>query len=290
MKTIKNCLFAFISIFLFSCATVPKPAGDDLFFTVVYGETVSSPVNPEDTLELLFTLVDAEESRLGEFIRGLLYGGQSAEEYAAKITDDLKTTYRLTLEENSEWGFEQSWSYSEEQEVSVTGAYAVITRHSFIYEGGAHPNYSTLYYVIDLETPKTLSLEDIVTEEGRPNFYAFIDRELRFYSNELTDQPLPPGAPLSSGIYFEDSAAPVKIHAGINAYAAIIAPGRSLDFEVAENRQAYLALIEGHAGLQGKNGSAAALTMRDAAEISGESFTVAAGESPAHLLVIEMAR
>jgi hypothetical protein len=212
MKPLRICFFAFILVSLFACASIPKPAGNGYFFTVTYSETVSAPEDPENTLELAFTLLDTEKCWLSEFIRSLLYGGQSAEEYAAKITDDLKTTYRFTLEENSEWGFEQSWSYEEEQKVTVTGSYALITRHSFIYEGGAHPNYSTLYYVIDLETPKAFSLEDIIAEEGWPNFYGFIDRELRLYSNKLTDQSLPPGAPLSAGIYFEDSATPVNFY------------------------------------------------------------------------------
>ncbi|MDR2048427.1 MAG: RsiV family protein [Treponema sp.] len=214
MKTSKNrfIILAFAAAFLSACATSPKPAREGLFFTVTCGETVPVAEGSEDALELSFTLVDSGENRLGEFVRGLLYGGQSAEEYAAKIMDDLKTTYHLTLEENTEWGFSQSWSYEEEQEVSVTGSYALITRHSFIYEGGAHPDYATLYYVLDVKTPKTLGLEDIVTEEGRPGFYAFIDRELRRYSNEKGETPLAPGAPLSSGIYFEDSVTPSNFY------------------------------------------------------------------------------
>ena len=89
-----------------------------------------------------------------------------------------------------------------------------------------------------------------------------------------------------------DSAAPVKIHADINAYASIIAPGGSLDFAVGKERQAYLALVEGGAELRGRDGSAASLSMRDAAEIRGESFTITAraDETPAHVLVIEMAQ
>jgi hypothetical protein len=212
MKTIKNCFLAFISVSLFACAGVPKPAGNRIFFTTTYSETVSAPEGSEDTLEVSFTLLDTKKCWLTEFIHDLLYSGQSAEEYAAKVTDDLKTTYRLTLEENGEWGFEQSWSYEEEHEASVKGSYAILTRHNFTYTGGAHPNYSTLYYVIELETPKTLGLEDIITKEGLPNFYGYIDRELRLYSDGLTEQPLPPGAPLSAGIYFEDNVTPVNFY------------------------------------------------------------------------------
>jgi hypothetical protein len=214
MKTLKIRFAPIVltAALLSACATAPKPAQDKSFFTVTYGETVSMAENPENALELSFTLVDSEESRLGEFVRSLLYSGQSAEEYAAKITDDLKTTYRFTLEENSEWGYDQSWEYTEEQEVAVTGSYALITRHSFIYEGGAHPDYTSSYYVLDIRTPKAFSLEDIITEEGLPNFYALINRELRRYSDKLTDRPLSPGAPLSAGIYFEDSIAPANFY------------------------------------------------------------------------------
>jgi hypothetical protein len=212
MKTSKTYFALFVVALLSACVTVPKPAQDGLFFTVTYGKTVPMSEGSENALELSFTMVDSEKSPLGEFVRTLLYGGQSAEDYAAKITDDLETTYRLTLEENSEWGYDQSWEYTEEQEVSVAGSYAVITRHSLIYEGGAHPDYSTWYYVLDLEMPKQLALEDIVAKEGWTNFYVSIDKELRLYSNKLTDQPLLPEAPLSAGIYFEDNVTPVNFY------------------------------------------------------------------------------
>jgi redox-sensitive bicupin YhaK (pirin superfamily) len=85
--------------------------------------------------------------------------------------------------------------------------------------------------------------------------------------------------------------APIKIHQDINAYASIISPGKSLDFEAAEGRQAYLVLIEGDAGLRGTDGSSASLVMRDAAEITGDfTITAAPGDTAAHVLVIEMAR
>jgi redox-sensitive bicupin YhaK (pirin superfamily) len=96
--------------------------------------------------------------------------------------------------------------------------------------------------------------------------------------------------PLAASADNRDSAAPVKIHTDCNAYASLISPGSSLDFTVLPDRQAYLALIEGNARLQGRNGSAAELFMRDAAEITGESFTISAGPEAAHVLIIEMAQ
>lgn len=195
-----------------ACVTSPKPAGDGFFFTVTYGETVPAAEGSQDALELSFSLVDSKNDRLGEVVRSLLYGGLSAEDHAARVTDDLKTTYRLTLEENSEWGFDQSWSYDEEIKVSVTGRYAVITQTVSIYEGGAHGDYTVVPYVLDVETPGAFSLEDIIAEKSRPAFYALMERELRRYSNEKSEIPLSPGAPLSGGIYFDDNVTPSNFY------------------------------------------------------------------------------
>jgi redox-sensitive bicupin YhaK (pirin superfamily) len=90
----------------------------------------------------------------------------------------------------------------------------------------------------------------------------------------------------------DGGSAPIRIHADVHVYASIISPGSSLDFELTPGRQAYAALIEGEARLEGSAGSSAVLFMRDAAEITGESFTVLSAKSQAegaHLLVIEMA-
>jgi redox-sensitive bicupin YhaK (pirin superfamily) len=105
--------------------------------------------------------------------------------------------------------------------------------------------------------------------------------EYRFNIEDRRDKWLP----LVSGAD-KTSSAPVRIHQDINVYAAIISPGRSLDFAVQENRQAYLVLIEGSAKIAAGSGHAD-LATRDAAEISGEDITVGAGEE-SHILVIEM--
>jgi redox-sensitive bicupin YhaK (pirin superfamily) len=81
--------------------------------------------------------------------------------------------------------------------------------------------------------------------------------------------------------------APIKIHQDVNVYAATVPAGESLNFEVAPDRQAYLVEIEGGSEVTGAD-SSITLTMRDAAEITGESFTVKAGEEGAHVLVLEM--
>jgi redox-sensitive bicupin YhaK (pirin superfamily) len=110
--------------------------------------------------------------------------------------------------------------------------------------------------------------------------------EYRFSIEDRRDKWLP----LAAGADNKTSSAPVRIHQDINAYAAIISAGKSLAFEVAEGRQAYLVLIEGSAGIAGAgSGQSAVLAMRDAAEITGENIAIDA-EEESHVLVIEMAK
>jgi redox-sensitive bicupin YhaK (pirin superfamily) len=88
----------------------------------------------------------------------------------------------------------------------------------------------------------------------------------------------------------DNQTAPIRIHQDINAYAAIISEGKSLGFDIGENRQAYFVQIEGSAKITGAmSGQTADLVMRDAAEITGENITVNA-EAESHVLVIEMGK
>ncbi len=88
--------------------------------------------------------------------------------------------------------------------------------------------------------------------------------------------------PIVSNFENKASAAPIRIHSDINAYASIISKDNSLDFEVSKDRQAYFVLIEGKAKV-----NEITLSMRDALEITEENITVCALED-AHILIIEM--
>jgi redox-sensitive bicupin YhaK (pirin superfamily) len=80
--------------------------------------------------------------------------------------------------------------------------------------------------------------------------------------------------------------APIQIHADVNVYATLLDTGKSLDFKVGSDRQAYLALIEGEAGVNGVS-----LSERDALEIVEEDIRLAAeGQNPSHALILEMAK
>jgi len=76
--------------------------------------------------------------------------------------------------------------------------------------------------------------------------------------------------------------APVQINADTNIYALELEKGKSVEFKVAVNRQAYLVQIEGMAKINGIH-----LNARDALESVEESLAIKALDT-SHFLIIEM--
>jgi redox-sensitive bicupin YhaK (pirin superfamily) len=90
--------------------------------------------------------------------------------------------------------------------------------------------------------------------------------------------------PVASGAENTTSTAPIRIHQDINMYATYLTTGKTLPFEIEPGRQAYLALAEGKARVNGVE-----LNARDAMEITEEPITVEALED-AHMVIIEMVK
>jgi redox-sensitive bicupin YhaK (pirin superfamily) len=82
-----------------------------------------------------------------------------------------------------------------------------------------------------------------------------------------------------------DSDAPIKMHANAEIYATMLSANKSIEFNVAKDRQAYLVLIEGKAKLNN-----IILNMRDGAEIVAEKLAITALDNDAHLIIIDMER
>ncbi|MCL1927877.1 MAG: DUF3298 and DUF4163 domain-containing protein [Treponema sp.] len=193
---------------LVSCASsqdLNDRTGSDSFFFTKYTQVIpafeSRPV-PDAQMDISLTLVAAREAKLSKLICFLLYDGMSAKQYAEQIFSDYKKEFR---EYADDVGEEQvrSWSYEEEHAVEVCGSYAVVSKNFYVYTGGAHGGYGTTHYVIDMNAPDRLTLNDIIDKAGFAKLKPFVDRELRLYSQEVTGEPLPPNLPLWEGIYIE---------------------------------------------------------------------------------------
>ncbi|MDR1929458.1 MAG: RsiV family protein [Treponema sp.] len=193
---------------MISCAAAE---GSSPFTGYSYNESVKAfeKAEPEENREanLFFNLFDVSRSGpLRDLVRQLLYNGQSAEEYARQKSRAWKKDYRESAANNP--GYVMDWNYDEEHSLASAGTFAVITVSISEFTGGAHPNWFQTSHVLDLETPRRLGLDDIISQAGFPNLYTFIDRELRLLSEEKSGEVLPPRAPLSDGIFFEDSILP----------------------------------------------------------------------------------
>jgi redox-sensitive bicupin YhaK (pirin superfamily) len=89
---------------------------------------------------------------------------------------------------------------------------------------------------------------------------------------------------VASGVNNADNGAPIRIHADVYAFASILESGGDLDFIVSGGRQAYLALIEGEAEIEGMR-----LKEGDALEITEQAVRIHAVRD-AHMFLIEMAK
>jgi hypothetical protein len=153
--------------------------------------------------DLHFSLLDVTgPGALQTLVRQLLYDGQPSDEYLRLITRDWQKNYTETAAENPLYSGD--WDYTEDQELVLAGSYAVITRHISTYTGGAHPNRTTEYFVISLETSRRLRLSGIITGTTA-GLTTLVDRELRRFSEAETGESLPPEKSLSAGIFFEDA-------------------------------------------------------------------------------------
>jgi redox-sensitive bicupin YhaK (pirin superfamily) len=88
--------------------------------------------------------------------------------------------------------------------------------------------------------------------------------------------------PIAADYNNKESSAPIKIHQDINFYATILSAGKSIDFKVDGDRQAYMVCLEGTAEVNGIH-----LDTRDALEIVKEDVSVTTKDG-CHLFMIEM--
>jgi len=187
--------------------------GTGIFYISQYNETIPASNDKQKSdaaMEISLSLIDTEQADLVKLIRSTLYNGRSAKEYANEVINDSKKEYQeeTAAADPEQWADDMawtlSWSYEEKHDVNVRGSYAVISRSVYSYTGGAHPNGTMTYLVIDMNKPEKLLINDIVQKASSSRLNSIVERELRAYSESVEDEPLPSNVPLSEGIFFED--------------------------------------------------------------------------------------
>ncbi|MDR2069101.1 MAG: RsiV family protein [Spirochaetaceae bacterium] len=151
-------------------------------------------------LELSLVLLDPAGD---ELLKSLLYEGLSPESYAAHLIQDYEDSYLDQREASAEKpSAALNWTYKEIHKVQAYSRLQVIGRLKEYYTGGAHGMREKDYFVVDLVEKKQIRLKDLFPEGTKEALKTRVEDALRVYS------ALEPGAPLSTGYYFNDSVEP----------------------------------------------------------------------------------
>jgi len=139
-----------------------------------------------------------EDHALFHVLRGVLYGGRSAEDYAAdslrSLADGFAEFHAGEAGDESEGDGQPGWYLEERSEVlAEADGMAVVAFYRESYEGGAHPNHGTSYRLLDALYGGSLSLRDFIEPEAEGPILDWIDGELRSLFDIGPDESLESG-------------------------------------------------------------------------------------------------
>jgi len=202
-----NAYFSLAPVFVLSalcsaCASPPPGTPQSRFSELRYSYTI--PLYPEQpsnspALELTMNLVGMNfPAQEAEFFHSILYSGDSPETYRDRVVNEQTLNYRRTLagldsSETKDWS-NLNWHYTER--VIVNGAEnegIVAERVLDTYVGGAHGQSARKYYLLDLNSLKPVTINDLFENYHDPRIKAIIYDALRTYGNLAKGQSLPEG-------------------------------------------------------------------------------------------------
>ncbi|MDR2073631.1 MAG: RsiV family protein [Spirochaetaceae bacterium] len=193
-----------MTLLISACTGLPANGNNSVRFKM-YTKKVSFPFGTSgNSVDLSFRIVECSQpGPVQTLVQKILYNGRNPEEYGRLLAEDWKNEFAEFADGDPE--YTQSWDYTEEHRLVLKGNYAVITQEVSYYQGGAHPNWFINNYILDTEEAAQLRLGDIIPQKNMPALTALTNRQLRIFSEKSTGESLPPAAPLSRGIYFEDT-------------------------------------------------------------------------------------
>ncbi|MDR2433892.1 MAG: RsiV family protein [Treponema sp.] len=154
--------------------------------------------DPRLNMDIIFLELKKAEPK-AQFLKELLYSGNSAGQYQDALAGEYQDMYR----QNPPWTIPgdslADWEYLENLDIRSLGEHGVtLGREKDVYTGGAHGMQTKTYYVFDREALKVLTLPDFFSDPQGAELRGFVMEELRRYSG------LAEGQPLSEGIFFEN--------------------------------------------------------------------------------------
>ena len=190
-----------------ACVTTPPETARSQFSELRYSSTIPLyPERPADSpwLDLTMALSGMNfPAEQAEFFHKILYSGDSLEEYRDRVIKEQDEDYRrmpsVIYSPDGEDQESLNWFYKEQVIVNGAGNKGIVVERILeTYSGGAHGLPTVKYYVIDLDSLKLVTINDLFENYRDERIKAIIYDELRNYRNLAKDQAL------SEGGFFSD--------------------------------------------------------------------------------------
>lgn len=125
-------------------------------------------------------------------------------EHKARFFDEYRADFK---DEKVEELLESAYAFSQDMITKLMIVYQspkllTLSRFSYLYSGGAHGNYTTDYFSIDLEKQRRIGLNEILTAAGKQQLPKLLEKSFRKTYN------LASNTPLTDGGLFENTIAP----------------------------------------------------------------------------------
>ncbi|MDR1176552.1 MAG: DUF3298 and DUF4163 domain-containing protein [Treponema sp.] len=187
-----------------ACQTAPGKNGSARFIT--FSEKKSIPLTDagEPAMTQEFNLLDLEDGDPDSALfRSLVYGGQTAKQYAAE-REKLHRTEYLEVEsgfrEENDYGESMNWYHSETVSlVTESPRILVFSKTGESYAGGAHGMQERYYFVIDRLAGRRIDTAFIIKNGAEGELTALINDALRSRAD------LGSGTALTEGGFYEET-------------------------------------------------------------------------------------
>ncbi|MGV3762172.1 RsiV family protein [Parapedobacter sp.] len=130
-----------------------------------------------------------DDSSANRFVRTALLGNDTT------TVEEAATTFIGEFDRFQAYDpYPRVWTSESHAKVfGNTPTYLALAIHASSYTGGAHGNYATVFKHYDLQTGKSLELDDIVSQSYQNELTAVAERYFRDQENLGVDQPLDNG-------------------------------------------------------------------------------------------------
>jgi len=191
-------------ILLASCVGAPyteptQLSRQDYAVTVLFNSEMPDSPRLEVALSLLQMNYPEHQA---EFLHETLYSQKSPQAYKDRIEREQGENYRRELSTyegaGSNWQYMESFTARNTEYERLMSRGIVAERELYVYTGGANGLQTKRYYVIDLDSLRLVTIDDMFENYHDDRIRAIVYKGLRNYSGLADNQPL------SHGIFFSD--------------------------------------------------------------------------------------